>query len=358
MQRRYPRPSAEGEYTRERLFGEAYAQAEGGSATLAAAILAIAVFLLIATYSARQVTQPTNAAHLLGVGIAATTDIDLLLDEHYAALRDEARTGESELLQLPGYPLEVNLTAEEVNRLDRAGLRQLILSRSAAIVYVEGLDAFDRTGQQSLGVFTVQGFIDQVVGQLTGSTYQRSGQVAAVLLVVVTVAGGAILAMNRGFMRFRAFGTATVLGAAPGMVLTWGGAVVFARLAGGDDPYARDLRAILEAILDTGLRNYLIVLVLGGIVGLTGVLLGMAASRLPEARASDSAVPVAAGLVPARGLRTQGEAGRVDRSSQPQGEVEEPPALADVEAGGDEPGEEQRRTDGGTTEPTGDEGQP
>lgn len=358
MQRPHPRPSAEGEFTRERLFSEAYARAEGGSGTLAAAILAIALLLLVAAYSARQVAQPSNAAHLLAVGIAATTDIDLLLDEHYAALRDEARAGEADLLQLPGYPLDVNLTPGEVLEHDRDGLRDLILSRSAAIVYVQGLEAFDRTGQQSVGILTAQGLLDQAVGQLTGNTYARAGQAAAVLLIIVTVSGVAVLAMNPGFARFRQFGVAAVLGAAPGVVVTWGLSFLVSRF-GGDDPYARDLRAIADAIFDTGLRNYLVVLALGGIVAVTGALLGMVADRLPAARPADAAMPVATGLVPARGLQP-GSAARTSQlaelaepveadASEPvpaEGPVETPPEGPDESVRHPEPGDDAPKAEG------------
>ncbi|GAB4326339.1 MAG: hypothetical protein Kow0010_09360 [Dehalococcoidia bacterium] len=333
MQRPY-RPSAEGEVARQRLFNEAYARAEGGSGTLAAAILAIAILLLVAAYSARQVTEPANAAHLLSVGIAATTDIDLLLDEHYAAMRDEARAGQSDLIQLPGYPLDVNLTPSEVLARDRDALRELILARSAAIVYVQGLEAFDRTGQQAVGILTVQGMLDQAVGQLTGNTNDRAGQAAAVLLIIATVAGAAVLAMNPGFGRFRQFGVAAVLGSAPGVVVTWGLSFLVSRF-GGDDAYARDLRAIADAILDTGFRNYLIVLALGAIVAVTGALLGMVADRLPSARPGDSPVAVATGFVPARGLRSTGSQ-RSQPSAEPEGSgpaTASAPAANEAEAG-------------------------
>jgi hypothetical protein len=96
------------ESIRDRVFSEAHKSAEGGGATVAAAMLAVSMFLLIGFYSIRQVTEQDTAVHVISEGIRATTDVDRLLDKHGDALRESAAAAEDgELLTIPDYPLPV-----------------------------------------------------------------------------------------------------------------------------------------------------------------------------------------------------------------------------------------------------------
>ncbi len=270
------------ESIRDRVFSEAHKSAEGGGATVAGAILAISMFLLIGFYSIRQVTDQDAAVHVISEGIRATTDVDRLLAVHGDALRESAAAAEDgDLLSIPDYPLPVNIEPEEVLALNDDELRELVLARSAAIIYVTGLSPFDQTGNQTLAFLSVQGALDQLLGALTGSTHQRAGYAAVVLLMVVTVAGAASLAMTQGLRRFRTFGLAVLLSALPGYAGAWVIGWLLRRIGGGD-PYWVDLRALADAMLDVGQRNYLIVGVLGTLIVIASVLLELADRFIPE----------------------------------------------------------------------------
>ncbi len=274
----------EREGIRSRVFSDAHKSAEGGGATVAAAIFAVSLFLLIGFYSLRQITEQDAAVHVISEGIRATTDVGRLLDVHVDAIRASAEGAEdAELLAIPDYPLPVNIEPEEALTLSDEELRDLVLARSAAIVYVTGLSPFDQTGNQSLGFLSVEGMLDQLLGGLTGSNYKRAGYASFALLIVVTGAGATVLAMTPGFLRFRAFGLATLLSALPGYAGAWLIGAILGRF-GGADPYWVDLRAMAGAMLDVGQRNYLIVGALGAFIAITAVLLELVNHFIPEPR--------------------------------------------------------------------------
>ena len=268
--------------TRERVFSEAYSKAEGGGAAVAMAFLAISVLVFIAAYSLYQITQPSRATTLLEAGIVATTDLDPLLAEALPNLRQVAAETDEPLMEIPGYPLDVGLTPDEVLELDDEEIRALVLERSAAIVYHEGLSAFDRTGEQSIDFLSVSGLIDQIVGVLTDETHDRAGLVAVIALALATITGAATLAFTPGFARFRAFGVAILLAAVPGFLLAWGASFVLDRV-GGEDVYIEDLRTLAGAILDVPQRNFLIAGALGLAVAVAGPVLGFASRRFERA---------------------------------------------------------------------------
>ena len=274
--------SAERDAARERVFGKAYANAEGGGAGLAGGLFAIALLLFVASFSAYEITRPTRAASILEVGIASLTDVDQVLVESLPLLREEAAATSEPTVTMPNYPLRVLLTPAEVLSGDAASIRALLLERSAALVYADGLDAFDRTGQQSVGILSLSGLVEPIVGLLTDETHSRARWAAVTTFIIATLMGAATLALNRGFARFRAFGVAALLAAGPGFLVAWGAGFVLSRFS-SDDAFERDLRLIFEGMLDVPQRNFLIVGILGLAVAAVGWLLGMAADRLEPA---------------------------------------------------------------------------
>lgn len=285
---RFRRPPADTEPTRERLLVDVHASAESGGGFVAAALLAVAVFFMLAAYSAHQVTSRERADDLLGAGIATTTEVDLLLAESLPLLRERAAAEPAELYDLPGYPLDVQLTHTELTTYSTDQLRELLISRSVGRVYENGLTAFDRTGSQDFGFFSVGSAAEQVVGQITEQRHSQAGWIAAVLAVFCAIASVTVVVMYEGFRRFRALGMAFLLGAVPGLVFTWLLALAVGRFI-GSDPYSQDLEAIIGAILDVAQRNYLIVAILGLIVAVSGPALSFIAERLSDADSDDGA---------------------------------------------------------------------
>src|SRR5205814_7701445 len=113
--------------------------------SFAAVLFAVSLFLLLFALSVKQSTEPAKATRVLGTSIAVVTDIDRLLAEDLDPLRELARTADTPAYELPGFPLDVLVTRSELLSLDNAQLRALVLVRSSALVYQDGLKAFDRT---------------------------------------------------------------------------------------------------------------------------------------------------------------------------------------------------------------------
>ena len=263
----------------ERVFGQAYADAERGGSWLAAGLFAIAFFLLIASMSLYEITRPERAQTLLAAGIASLTDIDQAIAENLPALREEARASSEPFVEIPDYPLPIALSRVEALTADAPTLRALILERSARLVYALGLDAFDETGEQSLDLLSVSTLIRELVGFLTGDVHGYSRWVAVASLIVATLLGAATLALNRGFARFTSFGLAVLLASAPGYVAARGGAWLLDRFGSGD-PFVADLQAIVLAMLAAPERNFLITGVIGLAIAVAGWLLGLIARSL------------------------------------------------------------------------------
>ena len=273
---------------RERIYRGATASRDGRKA-LVSALLAVGVFLLVLSLSVRQSTDPAPAQRLIESGMAVTTDIDSVISENLEALQALARTSNAQVFAVPGYPLEVFLTREELLNQPPAKIRDLVLSRSSALVYIQGLRAFDRTGNQSLSRFSWQGLIEFGVSQLSASTNERAGTASVAFALLVAAAACAVLAVNAGWNRVRVLGVATLLGALPGVMLfalVWFGAAKI----GESDPFVRDLREIARAVVAVPLRNYVVVSALGAILATSGVLLGRTAALLArDAGAAESA---------------------------------------------------------------------
>lgn len=267
----------------ERVFGQAYADAEHGGSWLAAGLFAIAFFLLIVSMSLYEITRPERAQVLLAAGIASLTDIDRAIEENLPALREEARDSSEPFIEIPGYPLPIALSRVEALTADAPTLRALILERSARLVYALGLDAFDETGEQSLELLSVSTLIRELVGFLTGDVHGYSRWMAVASLIVATLLGAATLAVNRGFARFTSFGLAVLLASAPGYVAARGGAWLLDRFGSGD-AFVADLQAIVLAMLDVPERNFLITGAIGLAIAAAGWLLGLLARNLaPDA---------------------------------------------------------------------------
>ncbi len=279
-------PSRSAAYAR--VFGQAYSSAEHGGAVLAAGLFAIALFLFLASLSVYEITRPDRAAAILGAGIASLTDIDQTLAENLPRLREEAAASDEPVLALPGYALPVSLTRAEALSASPETLRAILLARSVDLVDANGLDVFDRTGEQSSDLVSLSSVVGEFVGLLTGSAHARARWVAVAALVAATGLGAATLALNRGFARFRACGTAVLLAALPGYLASRGSGYLLDRF-GSDDAFVVDLQTAVQAMLAVPERNFFIAGALGLSLLVAGWFLGLLADSLSPEAAPDPA---------------------------------------------------------------------
>lgn len=263
---------------RERIYGSATSGRDGRRA-LAGILLAVSVFFLVGAISFRQVTEPQYAQDVLKSGIAVTTDIDSIIAENHDALRQLVEASPTATFTIPDYPLDIVLTRDEITRSDDTQLRDLVLQRSAALVYAEGFAAFDRTGNQQVSRFSSQGGLEFAVGQVSEDSHASANLLAIVLVFATAVSACFLLLVGHGWGRLRSLGFAVLAGAIPGLIFT-GLARLLADSAGGSDPFVADLRSIVRTTLNVPLRNYVVVVVLGALLTATGVLFGMLESRI------------------------------------------------------------------------------
>ena len=274
-------PHAEAHSTRDRIYRSATSGRDGRRA-LFAITLAISVFLLVGVFSLRQVTEPGRAHDLLESGIAVTTDIDSVVAENHDALRQLVEASPTASFTIPDYPLDIVLTRDEITKSSDTQLRDLVLQRSAALVYAEGFAAFDRTGNQQVSRFSSQGGLEFAVGQISEDTHARANLLSVALVFATAISACLLLLVGDGWGRLRALGFAVLAGAVPGLIFT-GLVRLLADSAGGSDAFVADLRIIVRTTLGVPLRNYLVVVALGLVLTAAGVVFGVFDGRLHEA---------------------------------------------------------------------------
>lgn len=273
---------------RERLFAEVASPGEGRR-SLVAVLLALAAFGMALSVSAWQVTGEATALPMLRSAIASLTEVDRFLAEEGPGLREAAARQEG-VLELPGYPLPIALEAREVRGASDAELQAMLLDRSAALVYAEGLRAFDLTGAQSIDRFSVDGLLELMAGQLSGPAHERAGTAAAVLAAATAALAALLAALSTGWSRLRAPAAAAALGGVGAAALSLA-AWAIAGQFGGSDPFVSDLRAIAQAGVSAGTRN-------GAIVAGAGLALVAAAWGLELLERRTAGAPADAGDAP------------------------------------------------------------
>lgn len=267
----YPSPDDYDVSVRDRVYGRATTSSEGRR-SIAVVLLAVSVFALITSLSCRQATEPHAATNLLQAGIVTLTDIDQMLVDDGPALRESVQQSEDAIVSIPGYPLDLAFTREEILQSTDSELRELILERSAAQVYADGVDAFDRTGEQSLRRFSIQGVLELGVGQLSESNFDRATFLALVSALGCTVFGAIAAATGSGWGRMRSVGMAAAAGALPGIVIFFLLRLVVGQIGDGD-PFVASYRDITNAVLGVPLRNSIIVFSAGAVVVAASIVL-------------------------------------------------------------------------------------
>lgn len=264
---------------RERLSGYEHAHHEMGIAPFVA-LLAIGLFLLCISISWKQATEPGPATNLIKAGIASLTEIDLLVDEYHDDLQRIAGTNAEEPIVVPGYPLEVSFSRSEAATLTAPELREALLSRSSALVYRDGLGAFDRTGAQSLARFSTQGMLETVVGQLSESSHRRAGIAVWIFAAVTALGALLVLLRSEGLGRVRNIGIGILLAAIPGallmVLLRWSAGTV-----GGDNAFADELHRTSHTLFTLPLRNFAVLGFLGLLLVALGPALGLLSRFVP-----------------------------------------------------------------------------
>jgi hypothetical protein len=268
----YPDDDRYGASVRDRVYGRATNSGEGRRSVVIV-LLTVSIFVLIVSVSCRQATAPGPARNVLEAGLVTLTDIDQMIADEGPAIRQAALESEDTQFLVAGYPLDIVLSRSEVLNSSDAQLRDLILSRSSALVYAQGIEAFDRTGEQKLRRFSLQGILELGVGQISHSTYERATFFALIAAMGCALAGAILAATGEGWGRMKSVGFAAIAGSVPALLLFFLLRLV-AGAIGGDDPFIDGYREITTSVLGVPLRNAVIVFIAGVTVVALSVLFG------------------------------------------------------------------------------------
>jgi hypothetical protein len=200
---------------------------------LAAVVVAWVACAALAQLTSRAVAIPTAER-----GIAAVTEVDALLRIHETQLC-AASAGSGEPVDLAGFPVrDVLLRAQEVpcpnGVLDRATLRDLLLSRGAELLYLRGTDAFTDPSRaaDAAPVLSATWLIRVLLDSLSAGLHEWLVVVAWAIGGVGALLAGVVWLLGRRGARLQRIGWAMTLGALP-VLLAAAGAWVLLLLLGG-----------------------------------------------------------------------------------------------------------------------------
>ena len=222
-------------------------------------------------FNAAQLTSEGTGQRILSRAVAALIDIDAILPKTEQDLHAAAAESNAATVQVPNYPIDVQLPRQQALTITGEDLRRVLLDTSASRAYDDGLgvlSASDPEAQRHISAFSSEGAIDKGLHQITGSIH-------TFWLIVTIVLGLPSLLALVGFMRASpALSPAFVLAgfllaaAAPSLLAILGMRLAFSQ--GDSDPFVASLLAVGKDALWVPARNYIAICGLAiGIVVLT-----------------------------------------------------------------------------------------
>jgi hypothetical protein len=212
-----------------------------------ALVFFIALGALLASLQLFQATSEGTAKRTLRRAVAALTEIDPLLERNYDDLQQRAATAQpDETVRLRDYPLDIALRPEEVRGVPQGRIRDLLLDRSADLMYSQGTAPL-RTANgraQSIGLFTVGGLTDHGLGFLTKHRHDTLGVLTFALAALCLVLGVTLAALCRGFGRLASVGAVALMASTPLLFAGIGARYYMRIVSEGDSEYIQ--REFLE----------------------------------------------------------------------------------------------------------------
>ena len=206
-----------------------------------------------------QISSERAAKDSLRSATAALTEIDALLAGHYDELQVQAEaSAPGETVQLEDFPIAIGLKKEDVLGVPQDELRAIILNRASDRLYADGTSSLrdSAANKGSLGMFSVAGFTDRMLGQLTADKHTLFAVLAAVLLMMATALLVATAAACDGWGRLTAAGVIVTLAGVSTVVIALLAKAYTDSQAGDASEYLRgELFGILNDHATLALRN-------------------------------------------------------------------------------------------------------
>ena len=233
-------------------------------------LLAAVVAVWVACVALSQLTSRSVAIPAAERGIAAVTEIDALLRLHEAQLCTAAAAGSNEPVDLAGFPVhDVLLRAQEVpcpnGTLDRAVLRDLLLSRGAELLYLRGTAAFTDPSRpaDAAPVLSSTWLIRVLLDSLSAGLHEWLVVAAWAMGGLGALLAGIVWLLGRRGARLQRIGWAMTLGALPVLLAAGGAWVLLLLLGGGSSSLLAEFASIARSLAALPALEALLVMVAG-----------------------------------------------------------------------------------------------
>jgi hypothetical protein len=246
--------------------------------------LAVTMTLLFLAINAVQLSSEGAGQRLLGRSVAVSANIDAILPDLQAALREKAQEGESDPVRVPDFPIPVELSRDEAASLEGTALRERILEESAARLYQDGMWAWsagDPKAEQDIELISVTGALRRGLDLITARNHNRFVAAAIVLGFLSAALGVALLASGRSWGRLVALSTVTIAAALPSLATAVTIRFGFRTAQEEADPFVSGLLDLGVEAMWVPIRNYLALTVLGFTALLLALVFVWVISRQP-----------------------------------------------------------------------------
>ncbi len=249
-----------------------------------------ALMALLVSLTLFQVTAEGASKRTLRRAVAALSEIDVLIDRNYDDLRQRAASaGPNDTFELRDFPLAIPLSQQEAASASKDDLRDLLLNRSAGIMYARGTDPLraQAGSSQDVGAFSEAGITDSGLGFLRSRYHDILGVLTFTLAALCVVLGVTLATLCRGFGRLASVG-GVVLAAAIPLALAGIGARFYMRIVSDSDTeyIQREFLEIGQGLAWIVIRNGLAFTVLGAVFLVVGVGCAMWTDRREAPRYS------------------------------------------------------------------------
>ncbi len=244
--------------------------------------LAVMLVLLFLAINAAQLSSEGAGQRILRWSVAVSTDIDSILPDLQTSLREEARKGGADPVQVPDFPIPVKVPRDEALSLEGAALRQRILSEAATQLYEEGTSVWadgEPKGEQDIETISVAGAMKRGLGLITDKNHDRMVIAAIVFGVLSAVLAVLLVASMRSWGRLVALSAVTIAAALPSLAAAVGVRFALRTAQEEADPFVSGLLDLGVEAMWVPIRNYLALTVLGFTVMLLTLVFIWVSSR-------------------------------------------------------------------------------
>ncbi len=245
---------------------------------------------MLACLELYQLTAEGTAKRSLRRAVAALTEIDPLVDRNYDDLQQRARSAPpGATLALRDFPVHVPLTRDEALRLSKDQLRDVLLDRSADIMYRDGTSPLRAAAVHagSVGAFSIAGLTDNALDFLRSRNHDILSVLTFALVALSAVLGVLLALLCRGFGRLSSVGAVVLAASAPLLFFGIGARFYMRLISTSDTEYLqREFLKIGQGLAWIPIRNGIAFTLLGVLMLAIGVGLARWSDRRDAPRSS------------------------------------------------------------------------